>query len=273
MSGRRKARRWLPVALVGAFLCAGLGTSRGAAQAPGAAAMPEQRERIAASFVLGLGRLPSARELDEWARTPGTVAEMLGRHRAHLSASAEARDAVAAKASLDAFGPGAIPPTAGIADQRASYTDLVRAHVEWLAAHAQDYEAVMHRAYRLLLQRDAYDVEIDYWKRQPPLPFALLVGCIDDWARRNRPGLMATTGVAAVSVNSEYLSTVRLSPGVAGEARAAARLPPVIARARGRALPDRHVVAPGAANVVSVGGIHFAAAGGARLAAESRLPG
>ena len=61
-------------------------------------------------------------------------------------------------------------------------------------------------------------MEIEYWKRQPALSYALLVGCIEDWARRNRPGLMATTGVASVSVNSAYLATIRLSPGVASPA-------------------------------------------------------
>jgi hypothetical protein len=147
----------------------------------------------------------------------------------------------------------------------------MKRHVEWLAAHAQDYEATLHRAYRLLLQRDAYDVEIDYWKRQPAVPFALLVGCIDDWARRNQPGLTATTGVAAVSVNSEYLATVRLSPAIAAEAREAAGLGPDDEAARG---VDRHVVAAGAAHLVSVGGIHFTAAGVAAqmLPKTSSLP-
>jgi hypothetical protein len=138
-------------------------------------------------------------------------------------------------------------------------------HLEWLSAHPEEYQMVVGRAYRLVLRRDAYAVEVDYWKRQPVLSFALLAGCIDDWARRNQPGLTATTGVAAVSLNSAYLATVRLSPAVAREARAAAgltsRRDAALAAAAGRA-----VVAPGAGEVASVGGIPFAAAGAASLA-------
>jgi hypothetical protein len=266
MRGAR-ARGWL-LFLLTAFLGCGAewrASLQAGAQEPASAVAPEQRQRIAASFVLALGRLAAAREIDEWAKAPGTVAELLARHREQLRGSAEARRAVAAKAALDAFGPGAVVPTAAGPDAGAIYTDLIKAHVGWLAGHPADYEAAMHRAYRLLLQRDAYDVEINYWKRQPALPFALLVGCIDDWARRNQPGLMATTGVAAVSVNSQYLAAVRLSPAIAAEARTAAGLPPADDPADGT-VPDRHVVAAGAAHLVSVGGIHFAAAGGAALA-------
>ena len=95
------------------------------------------------------------------------------------------------------------------------------------------------------------------------LPFALLAACIDDWARRNQPGLTVTSGPAAVNINSPYLVTVRLSPGLAEEVRAAAGFE----RPRNPAL-GYHVLAPGAGRVASVGGIHFVAAGAAGLREE-----
>jgi hypothetical protein len=70
--------------------------------------------------------------------------------------------------------------------------------------------------------------------------------------------------VPSVSVNSPDLAVVRLSPAVAAEARAAAGLPPPADAALAAAL-GRHVVAPGAGPVASVGGIHFAAAGASAL--------
>lgn len=261
---------WLLLALTGMLCSGGLQfPSPASAHQATSVSPPEQRERIAASFVLALGRIPSPKEMEDAVNAPPKVAELLARHREHLRRNGDARAAVAAKAMLDAFGPGATVPTGASADHAAIYTERLAGHVEWLAAHPAEYDATIHRAYRLVLERNAYDVELDYWRRQPALPFALLAACIDDWARRNQPGLTATTGVAAVSVNSPYLETVRLSPAVAAEARAAAGLPPADDRALG-ATPDRHVVAAKAARLVSVGGIHFVAAGGAALTEVSR---
>jgi hypothetical protein len=140
----------------------------------------------------------------------------------------------------------------------------VQRHIQRLGGNPVEYEQVMHRAYRLHLERDAYAVELDYWRARPALSFVLLAGCVENWARRNQPGLMATAGVPSVSVNSHYLAAVRLSSAVAAEARAAAGLPPPGDAALAAAL-GRHVVAPGAATIASVGGIHFAAAGGSAL--------
>jgi hypothetical protein len=221
----------------------------------------QREERVAASFVLALGRTPSAVEVEEWVKQePLTVADLIARHRAHLQADAAAERAVIVKAGQDAFGRAPGEDEARSLSGAGTYVDLMRRHLSWLADHPTDYEQLVHRAYRRLLQRDAYSIEIDYWKRRPVLSFALLVASIEDWARRNQPGLMATTGVAAVSVNSAYLATARLSPAVAAEARAAAGLAlagdAALARATGR-----NVVAPGAEEVASVGGIPFAAAG------------
>jgi hypothetical protein len=253
-----------------ALACLTLAASLGIDSTAVLAQPVEQQARVAASFVLALGRTPTAGELDQWVGQGSLpISDLVSRHRRNLQADPAARRAVVQKAAIDAFGrePAAGDVEAARAD--AIYVDLVQQHLAWLADHPAEYEQVAHRAYRLLLERDAYAVEIEYWKRQPPLSFALLVACVEDWARRNRPGLMATAGTAAASVNSEYLAAVRLSPAVAAEARLAAGLEPLARRAEEAALSTaagRHVVAPGANSVVSVGGVHFVAAGSARLA-------
>jgi hypothetical protein len=229
---------------------------------------PVQEERIAASFVLALGRTPTPDELQRWfTKDPVPLAEYLDRHRRQLRDDRAAERAVIDKASRDAFGRASTEEEATSLSGVGTYADLMRRHLQWLDGHRAEYERVMHRAYRLLLERDAYSVEVDYWTRQPVLSFALLVGCVEDWARRNRPGLMATTGVASVSVNSPYLATVRLSVGVAAEARAAVGLVQEGDSAQAAAL-GRTLVVPGAERVASVGGITFTAAGSPRLSFE-----
>ena len=225
------------------------------------AASPEPAERIAASCVLALGRPPSSAEL---AQSTGagalSVAELIARHRARIAGDPALRRAVADRACRDALGeplpadePGESSPEA------VTYSELVQLRLAWLAAHPADYEAVIRRAYRFLLRRDPYPSEAEYWKQRPTLSYALLVACLEDWARRNQPGLMETSGVATVSVNSEFLTALRLSPEVAAEARAAIGLP-----AADTLPPGHHLVAPGGAGVATAGGIHFAAAGALR---------
>jgi len=229
----------------------------------------EQEERIAASFVLALGRVPTFGEMEQWTKEePLSVADLIARHRRQLQTDAAGRRAVFIRAWQDAFGLAPGEGEIGSLSVGATYTDLVQRHIRRLAGQPAAYEQVVHRAYRRLLQRDAYPTEIDYWNRQPTLSFVLLAGCVENWATRNQPGLMAATGVATVSVNSGCLATVRLSPVVAREARAATGLvpsgDPALAAAAGR-----HLVAPGADQVASVGGIHFTAAGAIDLVPPS----
>ena len=229
--------------------------------APGSQAQAADDNRVAASFVLARGRLPTAAEAQQWSASAASpFTELLARHRQALDADANERRSVALKADLDAF--GAAPGSRGPASEAAAgtYTDLVRQHLAWLDAHPDEYANVVRRAYRLVLRREAYPPELEYWAKRPVLSFALLAACINDWARRNQPGLTVTSGPAAANINSPCLATVRLSPALAAEARAAAGFE----RPRNAAL-GRHVVAPGAGEVLSVGGIHFAAAGAADL--------
>jgi oligosaccharide reducing-end xylanase len=228
-----------------------------AAEAAAVARRAAQEERLAASYLLAFGRTPTTAEVAAgMSREPATVASLLEQQRAAIRNDAALERDVIVRAGRDAF--GVSPGDDDIAGLRGTgtYTALMQRHVKWLAEHQADYERVLHRAYRTHLARDAYSIELDYWKKYPALPYVFLVGCVENWALRNQPGLMATAGVPSVSVNSGYLSTARLSPAVAAEARSAAGLPP-----SGPADLAHHIVAAGAEPVVSVGGIHFVAAG------------
>jgi hypothetical protein len=234
-----------------------------AQQAAGRAA--GQAERVAAATVLAIGRTPTEAEIERGvAQGPLSVRELIDRQRRRLLEDPEGQRAVALEAVHDAFG-GTVPPGhTAAAETGRTYAELLQSHLAWLTGHPAEYHLVIERAYRAVLSRDPHAIEIEYWKRRPTLTFVLLAGCVENWAVRNQPGLMATTGVAAISVTSRFLATVRLSPPVAAEAREALGLPAAGGRTLATAL-GRHVVAPGAGDVVSVGGVHFVAAGGAGL--------
>jgi hypothetical protein len=223
---------------------------------------PGHQERIEASFLLALGRGPSADEARACAGPDtSSVPALVALHRQRLQSDPALRRSVAIKACRDALGREPSEPeidtwsTAG-----RTYAELMGEQVQRLAEHPDDYREVIDRAYRLVVHRAAHSIEFDYWNGRGTLPFMLLVGCIEDWARRNAPGLMSTTGMPSVSVNSAHLTTVRLPPAIAREARAAAGLA-ADKNPAWRATLGRHVIAAGAGELASVGGIHFVAAG------------
>jgi hypothetical protein len=221
----------------------------------------DQQDRVAASFILALGRIPTSAELAQWSQGTGSVADLVAKHQQQLKADAAARKAVVAKSFQDAFGRAATDAELGAASSDQSmYTELMKRHIATLAKNADEYAKVLDRAYQLVIRRSVYIEEIDYWKKRDALSFALLVGAVEDWARRNQPGLMVTAGNPTISVNSEFLATVRLSPALADEARQAVGLPAAKAKS------GYNIVAAGADKILSSGGIHFAATGGENLA-------
>lgn len=216
-----------------------------------------QQDRVAASFMLALGRAPSPGEISEWAEQGArSISDLLALHRERLRSDTSMERAVNERAFQDAYGrapdEGEIKTFSSDADS--TYTDLMKSHIQRLADNPAEYEKVIQRAYQFVIRRGAYAEEIDYWKQKDTLSYVLLVGCVEDWARRNQPGLMVTAGTPTISVNSEFLTTVRLSPAIAAEARDAVGLAPADDT-------GHHLVAAGAGNVVTGGRIHFAAAG------------
>ncbi len=223
----------------------------------------EQTQRVAAAYVLALGRVPSAAEFAQCAEAgPLPVAELITRLRGRLASDPAVKRAAVIKAAEDAF--GETPTEEKItrwSDGTQTYTELMRRHIAWLTAHPRYFfhEQVVQHAYQFVLRRAPYPSEVKYWKKRGVLPYALLVACLENWARRNQPGLMETSGEATVSVNSEFLTAIWLSPAVAAEARAAAGLP--------AAPPGHTVIAAGAAGIVTDGGMFLTAAGADNVAA------
>ncbi len=229
----------------------------------------EQEQRVGAAFVLTLGRPPTVAEQAAWLkREPATVADVVNGLRTRLRDDATLQRATRAKAFADAFGRAPEDVQVNSGPRKAdgdSYLELVQGHVHDLGQHPTDYERVIQRAYQFVIRRDAYPEEIAYWKERDPLPYALLVACVDDWARRNQPGLMVTTGTPTLSVNCEFLATVRISPAVAAEARGAFGLVRDADAAMRDAGRGHNLVAAGADVVMTEGHMYFVAAGSPEL--------
>jgi hypothetical protein len=231
-----------------------------------AAAAPQSSERIAASFVLARGRAPTSAEMSEWNKVEAkSIADLIARHRQALQADVSQRRAVAEKASEDALGRKATDAelTTWTAEPR-TYTELMKQHLAFLKEHAADYEKALNQAYQVVARRDVYPNEIAYWKARDTLPYVLLVGCVEDWAHRNSPGLMETVGTPTIAPYCRYLTTATLSPAEEDEAREAVGLIST-ETADARSASGRTLVAVGGDRIVGGGHVHFVAAGGEGL--------
>lgn len=220
------------------------------------AATPDEAQREALAHLLAFGRLPTAEESGA-APASGSMAERLEHHRAALRTTAALRAATARRAWLDAFG---CAPSEAEARAEASlpltYAERLQRHVAQLAARPADYREVLRRAYATVVQRDAYPEEFAYWEPHGVRSFVLLVACLEDWARRNQPGLMVTAGVPTVPAHSRRLTILPLSPAIAAEGRAALGW-----RDTSAAAPD-HVLAVGADGLATPADMHLAIVGG-----------
>jgi len=132
-----------------------------------------------------------------------------------------------------------------------TYQEHVTVLTNRLVQNPSEYEQVIRRAYPYVIYREAYDEEIAYWKQFPVMGYATLVGCLEDWARRNQPGLMVTGGTPTLSVNCEFLTTLRLNPAIANEVRVFIGLPLADSQR------PNNVIAIGGESVTSSGGVHF----------------
>lgn len=232
------SRRWFAAVVV--FIAAVTG--------PAAAVASERADAV---FLVAYGRVPTPAEREHAGSEDLTPAALLAQHRQRIAADESLRASVAQRAHEDAFGVtaiGALPRPPGAV----TYFEHVQAHLGALSADAASYAAVIGRAYDHVIQRDVYPEEITYWREfGEPLSFVLLVGAIEDWARRNQPGLMVTAGRPTLSINCPLVHTQRLSPDDARALREAVGMDPLSPESDGR-----HVLAPGGARLVSGGRIH-----------------
>lgn len=221
-------------------------------------AAPDGADRAEAACWLGLGRAMTEDERSALTGSAGaTTGELLERYRAQLRGDEAARRVVAVRACWDAFGRAPAAAETENGSGGLLYAERLAELAGGLAAQPREYQAVLERAYCAALGRPPFPEELDYWRGREPLAYLLVLGCLENWARRNAPGLTVTSGVPAIAVTSDRLATRRLSPALADEVRRALTWPvDELARARGA-----NVLVPGAATIVSVGGVHFLALG------------
>lgn len=218
-------------------------------------------ERIQASYMLAFGRAPQSTEITYWQgrNESNSIADLLRNHKTYLGQDANTRTATIRRAYIDAMGrnPSADEIKYWSAYNQ-TYTELMKNHVQWLGGNPAEYEKVIKASYQFVLNRQPSAAEVGYWKGQGTYSYAMLVGCHEDWKKKNPPTAQKTSGRAELSTSSSYLSLVPLSAAIAIEARNSVGL---VAAGGG------NMVAAGGGNLVAAGGGNIVAAGGGNMVA------
>jgi hypothetical protein len=248
-------RMKLPWLLLALPLCA-LFTSTSST----AASNDQQLQKSVAAYMLAFGKLPDS-ELP--ATETRSIAALIEEHRQSLKTNVEALRRTIVKSYVDALGRTPTEAeTVEAAKQPAIYAEILAARLKALGGNPAEYQQMLNRAYRFVLRRDIYPTELPYWKNRDTVSFAIVVACLETWARRNQPGLMETSGEATVSVNCAFLSTQRVSQAVAIEAFTALGLPYKIdSEGANPSAFGRNIVTVGAHGAISAGNICFVAVG------------
>lgn len=144
-----------------------------------------KKERIQASYLLAIGRLPTTGELDWWSKQNDyTVAQLVETHRTYMNrTSPGSKDEIIKKSYFIAFGrdahtvqPGEVNHWKGRSEV---FWETFPYHVRFLSDNLRVrpdiYEDVIKNGYLKLFNKTASTAEINKWKGQPVKSFAELI--------------------------------------------------------------------------------------------------
>lgn len=236
-----------------------------------------QRERIQASYLLAFGKKATDAEVVYWAKQSAqSIADLIAAHRRYLKQDVGTHRETIKRSYIDALGRDPIENEYKhwlTGDD--TYTQLMKNHITWLRGNPAEYEKVIRRSYRLVLNSTPTGAEINYWKGQGTLSYAMLAAAHDWWKKQNPSSSAKPAAKATVApTNTTYLTVAPVSAAVAAEAIKAAGLVgndgASLVGNDGASLVGNDgasLVAAGGGNLVAAGGGNLVAAGGGNLVA------
>lgn len=211
----------------------------------------QNNERINAGYIIAFGRLASSAELTYWnAQGNLSVQKIVELHKNYIKSNpGSAGREVIIKSYLD--GLGYLPTAAEIQYHTKfgrTYAEMVTAHMNYITTYPSEYEKIIKRSYQTILLRQPNINEINYWKSQGVICYAMLINCHQDWKNRNATGQSQRIAVAS---NAPFIISAPVSAAVLAETKQA----------------FNSLVSPGGGNMVAAGGGNMVAAGGGNMVA------
>ena len=227
-------------------------------------ATAQNNERIQASYIVALGRLPNSGELSYWnSRGNLSVADMVKMHTDYIKIDAGTRRSVIVKSYIDALG---YTPSEGEINYHSSfnknYTDMVNSHIKYAVQNSSEHDKIIKRSYMKAFNRLPNNGELAYWKKFGVISYSYLVSMHEEYKRTNN-----SQGNGRLSVSSPSLSAVMVSASVLADTKLV--VSGIVAAGGGNmvAAGGGNMVAAGGGNMVAAGGGNMVAAGGGNMVA------
>jgi hypothetical protein len=179
------------------------------------------KERVESSYLLALGRKPTKSELQYWLnREPDkALNDHVENHRQYANGDKNTKRALIIKSYVDVLGRNTREDEISYWMKGADlYYQLTNKHLKWLIDNPAEYEKVIKRSYKAVLNREADAGELNYWKGQKVMSFALLLSCHEDWKAKNGRTARKTSGTNNVSNSGNFVQFATVSNKVASEA-------------------------------------------------------
>ncbi len=217
-----------------------------------------QRERIIASYIMALARMPSETEISYWKekKESQSINSLISMHRKALVEHPQEHEEIIVRSYIDAM--GRYPSKTEIrawSDRSYTYSELMKNHLTWLSGRPQEYDRTIRASYQFVLNREPSVDELLYWKRQGVISYLVMISCHED-SKRNQATARGVFKAGNFSTNSSYITNFAVSKEIASEARISAGLITVNAG---------NVLIPGAGGVVAAGVSSLVAAGNGHI--------
>jgi hypothetical protein len=210
-----------------------------------------KRQSIQASYLLALGKKPTAAELNYWMSQTinGDMLKTLyENHRNWLQGNPEVKKDMIRRSFKNSYGRNPNDNEVNTNMQlNWTYTDWMNNHTAWLKKSSNDYEKAIQFAFQNVMGRYPTSSELSFWKGKGAMAYYVVASCVEQC---KNSGNSSNCNSNVFGTSTRFADAINVAPKVAASANN------LIGQAGG------NVVAPGGANVVSAGGANVVAAGG-----------
>lgn len=149
--------------------------------APQLAGAQLKQERIKASYLVAIGRLPNDAELNWWSQQGDyTLSQLVEAHRVYMNKTNKGSKAGPIELSYFlAFGR---KPSAGAGSETEYWTgrnevawEMVLRHIDYINQNKHIYDGVINNAYQAIFSKPPSSTELNKWKALPVKSFGELV--------------------------------------------------------------------------------------------------
>lgn len=182
----------------------------------------DKTQRINASYLLAFGQSPRIDEVTYWkTQSINSLSQIMDLHKGFIKNGGYKREAIV-NSYKDGLGRLATEDEIKFySTWNATYTDLMKNHIQWLSQNPATYEQMIKDAFRYALRRQPSSSELTAWKNNSQkYSYVMLTGFLQ--SKINLGGTCIPDADMNFTLASKSIVTTRVSTTIGQEAKGAA---------------------------------------------------